>query len=398
MRTFGYPVFIIISSFGTMNLYLTVLFQQALGILSTVTLYLISKEILSNKRLSFIVALMFTLSVDILFMEVTIYAETLTIFLLMLSAYFLILALKRQSYTLWIITGIFCTLTTVTKPVFQVLIPLISMFILCRNRRFSTLAAYAIIPVIVLFTYSCYNYRMDNHFRMAIGSGFSSLNYVGHPEIYETLPTDMEYIKKIYLNHKEDLKEFRFVYWSNVVNEIMEAKKSSGVKYIDSDDESFSIFIAAVKNNPYGYFNVWLRVIKEYLTDFVVYYGLFPNYSSAANVNNVQISLFKYNIVSSLEKLYKIIQPFLSWLAILSGIVFITARRKLTAFAFSSSMAIYLMFMTYTLLSTAIESAVGQMRYRMPWQGIIIFLAFASIYTILTALFKKDSSVETEPS
>lgn len=375
IRAMGYPLFLLI--FGNLNLNIIIIIQQLLGIASVVLLFLIMDQLTANSWISAATAIFHSLSVDVLFMEVTIYSETLAIFLLLLTIYAYLRVMADSTRLNLSLLGVSTTLLAITRAIFQVLIPLVAIFVLVPSlkrrglKQIMPLLWFLMIPTIAIGTYSTYNFLHDRHFRIAIGKAVS-LDYVGFPEIYLNLPQDMSYIRSIY---EEKAKESgqSYVGWGQALGALMDAQKKRGQPYEDWDESAFFIFKKAVYANPKGYLVQWSKAFRDYMRDYFVWYGLYRNNDLPGDSKNSQVSIPIYRCVRSIEKLFKFIQPVLSYLALFSLILALIFRRSREV-SDISVLLVSLMFVSITLLNTSLEPSLGQARYRMVWQGIIIML------------------------
>ena len=375
-RAIGYPLFLLI--FGNLNFNVIIIIQQLLGLTSGVILFSIMDQLTANSWISAATAIFYSLSVDVLFMEVTIYSETLSTFLLLLAIYAYLRATASPTKLNLSLLGLNIAFLAITRPIFQALIPLMAIFVLVPGLKRRGLKGiipvlwFLMIPAIVMGTYSTYNFLHDRHFRIAIGRGFSSLDYLGFPEIYRNLPEDMSYIRDIY---EEKAKESgqAYVGWGQALNPLLDAQKKRGQPYRDWDEAAFFIFKKAVWANPKGYLAVWSRAFIEYMGDYVVWYGLYRNNDLPSDSKHSQVSIPIYRCVRSIENMFKLIQPVLSYVALFSLVLTLIFRGS-GEIPYVSILLISLMFVSMSLLNTALEPYIGQARYRMVWQGIIILL------------------------
>ena len=398
IRSPGYPFFLILAGGVQLDLSQIVFIQQVMGVGSTCLIYLSVLRALRTWRWAFCCAALFTLSVDILFMEVTIYSETLITFFLCSLAYLLILgnspSNERSIY--WLIAGVVSSFLLITRPVMQ-LIPM--MIVLCMVLMLVTervgiyclsklgwkqVVIYMFVPALVWGSYGLFNLSESGFFRLALGRGFSLLNYVGHPQLYRRLPPELSHITSLYEKQALMNPGRSYFGWGEMLEPIIDAQRQMGFYYQDWDEAAFLVASRAILYNPTGYLRVWLPVFIEFNTSYFVWHGLFATPEVEQDLHNAQIVSYKYEIVRFLEKAWRIVQPLLSLLSLISESVIcvIFLKRKIPRTSKYGALYIWAIFFVITLTSTAIEPSPGQARYRMPWQGLMLILAFITCHEL----------------
>jgi hypothetical protein len=261
--------------------------------------------------------------------------------------------------------------------------------------RWRYMVAFLFIPVLLIGGYGLYNASTTGFFRLALGQGFSMLNYVGHPEIYQNLPPQLARIKTLY-------EEYRIRHpgsgpvlgWGVMLEPTLEAQRQVGQYYRDWDQAALQVAQQAIVSNPSGYLGVWYDVVSEYLSSYIVWYGLLKNPDIAQTATNAQVSPSQYAIIRGLESIWGLIQPFLGLFTFLAPpLIVLFSSQRAPRYSVQRLM-ITLLWASYamsTLATTAIEPSPGQFRYRMPWQGVLLILGGSTVW-LLSKLRKGPES------
>lgn len=393
IRAPGYPLFLILTGSGEYFSW-TIRVQQLMGILTACILYLTAYKLTRNLLISIACAILYILSVDLLFMEVTIYSETMASFFLCLFALLIVYAndpTGKNGALFWFFAGLTISLTALIRPILQI-VPVIILVMLILNSivtsknkskiKLSNIVLFLLAPLVIIGGYGYFNYRRDGSFRITTGIGFSLLNYVGYPEIYMNLPDEMMHIKNVYLNQAEKYPENNALGWGIMLEAVLEAQKEIDGYIRDWDQTAYIIARDAILSTPKHYLRIWWNVFKEYNSSFVVLYGLYKDHNIPRTMANSQVKPWQFTIVKVVESIWRLATPWIMgavYIAVPFALLTMLRHREQSKSAISISM-LWTVFTASALLNISIEPWPGQIRYRMPWQGIILLLFLVSSY------------------
>jgi Dolichyl-phosphate-mannose-protein mannosyltransferase len=399
LRPPGYPLFILATGWGGPFLGGTVIAQHLLGVATTVLLYLILARITQSRLVGLVGALAFSVMPDVLFMEVTIYSETLAMFLVTSCAFLMVRHGNRPgSPAGWLLCGIVVAVATWTRPITVVLIPVVTMAVLasepwrCRGGRgflgrlptptdaAARLLAVFLLPVVLLTGgLVMWNGVIAGGYRLSNGLGSSSLDYVGHPSIYNNLPPDLQWISRTYEKLEPGRKHWLpYIPWGRALEPLLEARRQQGLPTADWDAAALDTTLRAIRARPVAYLSIWLATLKSYWCTYQVQYGLWRSYSDLGRPHRIQVGPTRRNMVGFLEAMWQRLQPVVSLLCVLALPAACLDRlrerplRRLVGWLWAA-------VVVGALVNTAVESALGQFRYRMIWSPLILVLA---LYTL----------------
>jgi hypothetical protein len=311
---------------------------------------------------------------------------------------------KRQS-GYFFLAGAVIAVAALTRPSLQ-LVPVAVVLCLGEAKllkpvaarqalRWRYLVAFLFIPVLLIGGYGLYNASTTGFFRLALGQGFSMLNYVGHPEIYQNLPPQLARIKTLYEDYKiQHPNSDPVLGWGVMLEPVLEAQRQAGQYYQDWDQAALQVAQQAILSNPGGYLKVWSDVASEYLSSYFVWYGLFESSDITQTAANAQVSPSEYEIVRGLESVWRLIQPFFSLFILIAPPLIVLISSQWAPRYSVQRLMITLLWASYavsTLATTAIEPSPGQFRYRMPWQGVLLILGGSTVW-LLSKLRKELES------
>ncbi len=371
-RAPGYPAFLIAASLGPPDLGRVVWAQIAAGVIAGCAFFGAAKR-LTNTPAALAAVICLQLSVDLIFYEVTVYSESLTASLLCIFVYLAARAMGERSLVWPAAAGLTMAGLCLTRPAFQaVLAASILLLVLFRRRQAAVYFLAAFFPVM---GFCLFNQSRDGVFRIAMGRGFSMLNYVGHPGIYGNLPPRLANVAGLYREVTAGLPPGAVVGWGDgVLEKISVAEAAAGRVWRDWDEMGISVATCAIRANMPEYLKIWRRVFREYRADYFVWFGLYRNETVPVRDDTAQISGLRLRIVLGLRELWKLAQPYLTaanlfvFPAVLLFGLFLPERRK----AAMLGLVLWAGFLLYSLGNTLIEPAPGQARYRAPWQGVLL--------------------------
>ncbi|MCG6962779.1 MAG: glycosyltransferase family 39 protein [Acidobacteria bacterium] len=395
----GYPLFIIATSWGGSFLGGTVIAQHLLGVGTSVLMYLILFRITRSRAAGLLGVLAFSMMPDVLFMEVTIYSETVAM-CLVTSCAFLMVAPRVRSrlWAGWLLCGIVTALATWTRPITLVLIPVVAMAILTSEgwtgRQGKSLVARLplpsaavarclgafLLPVVLLNGgLMMWHGVTSGRCRLANGMGTSSLNYLGHPAIYKNLPPNLEWISQVYEKLEPDRARWLpYIPWGRAIKPLMEARRERGLPAADWDAAALDTTLRAVRARPAAYARIWLATLKAYWSSYRVQYGLWRTQNDVGRIGRTQVGPARGRAVSLLESMWQRLQPVVSLLCLLAFPVACLDRGRQPALRWMVGW-LWVCVVGAALVNTAIEPAVGQFRYRMMWSPLILTLAIYSL-------------------
>ena len=404
MRLPGYPLFILLSGGFHFNLTSTVFFQHILGVLTTIFLYLAILTMIRNRPVALIGALVLATMPDILFMEVTVYAETLAICSVACATWlFAAAVIGTAGPGRWAMLGVVTAFGAWTRPTLALLIPImgfgvfLSEFYAPRATTPQTapvaaktrtmlrpLGFFLVPPILLIGGTIAANGLWGGSYRLANGMGFSSLNFVGRPEVYRHLPPDLQWVTRVY-GKKENQVRFGYIQWDVVLHPLLDARKQQGLPTSDWDRAALDTALRVARARPNAYLRIWSRTLLAYWGDYGLLFGPWKTERAAGDPARLQVTETQWAIALALRTVWMRLQPVLSVLCFLSlPLVLLDRRwderRRLVIVVIWSSTLLY------SLASTAIESAVGQPRYRMPFVAPIVLLATVALVSVLTVL------------
>ncbi len=396
MRLPGYPIFILLSGGFEIDLTATVLFQHFLGIATTVVLFLVISILTEKRIVAAAGALAITTMPDILFMEVTVYSETLAAFLVAVVTWlFLDSVVGRTGPRRWAVLGAVTACAAWTRPNLVVLVPVIGAGILASEitrtgpttpldarvrTALRSAGVFVCLPAALIGGTMAANFFERGSFRLANGMGFSSLNVVGRPRIYRDLPSHLRWITQVYEQHEDQLR-FGYIQWNVVLDSVLEARKRQGLSSGDYDRAALDTTVRVIRARPAAYLEIWGRTFLRYWRDYRVVFGPWRIQIAFEKPGPVQVTRSQWAIVLVLRGLWGRLQSLLA-VSCLLALPFMLLdrgwdnRRRVviatiwTAVVFSS------------IASTAIETAAGQDRYRMPYVAPIVVLASVTLVSL----------------
>ena len=395
----GYPLFLLATSYGGSFLSGTVITQHLLGVCTTLFMYVVLVRITRSRAVGLLGAFAFSLMPDVLFMEVTIYSETLAMFLVTTSV-ILMVQDKNESrpVTPWLLCGIVAALATWTRPITLVLVPIVALAILASepwaggDRRavlgrlpspspavVRSLGAFLLPVALLSGGLVMWHGVSGGRYRLANGMGLASLDYLGHPAIYRHLPPKLRWISQVYETLEPDRKRsLPYIPWGRALGPLMEARRRKELPAADWDAAALDTSVRAIRARPAAYLRIWLATLRSYWSTYCVQYGLWSRWSDLGRQEKAQVGPARRWAVNLLESFWQRAQPVVSVLCLLALPAAAldrrreAARRRLVGWLWAGVVGA-------ALFNTAIEPAVGQFRYRMMWSPLILILAAYSL-------------------
>jgi len=400
MRLPGYPVFILLSGGFKLDLASTVFSQHVLGVFTTIFLYLAILTIIRSRPAAVLGALVLTTMPDILFMEATVYSETLATFFVACATWLFVGSVIRDDgHTRWAVVGAAVAFAAWTRPNFALLIPVMGFGVVCselararttmpqtmpvrENARAAlrSLGFFSLIPVLIIGGTIAANGLLRGSFRLANGMGFSSLNIVGRPEVYRNLPSDLDWIARVYEEH-EDRLSFGYIQWNVVLHPLLEARKLRGLHADDPDRAALDTALRVIEARPAACLKIWSHTLWRYWTDYRVVFGPWRSETAVNKPGSLQVTRSQWTVAVALRSLWEKLQPVLSMLCWLA-LPFVLLDRGWDERRRLAIITIWLAVILSSVANTAVETAAGQDRYRMPYTVPIVLLSAVTLFSL----------------
>jgi hypothetical protein len=211
-RTPGYPAFLLLTGGDPRNV---VAAQMALGVLTSVLLFLIALGMGARPGVAFAAAAAYDLSVQQLWLELTLMTEALTTFLLAAMTLVLLVTLRRlrdgrRAAMLAVGVGLLGLAAILVRPQFVylvLLLPLLAVYAAGGLRwptgRAALHAALIAAPIVLgLFTWGKVVQAKTGYFTMSSQSGFGLVNHT--VEFIELAPPEFATVRDILLRHRAE--------------------------------------------------------------------------------------------------------------------------------------------------------------------------------------------------
>jgi len=400
MRLPGYPLFMVLSGGLRLNLSATVFFQHLLGVGTVLFLFLTILTVTRSRAAAIIGAFVLTAMPDIILMEVVLYSETLATFLVALASYLFVSALVSTSRPSRLaLLGAVVAYGAWTRPILAVMIPMMGLGLfgieLHRLRSIGagttstgasvlkalrSLGWYLIPPILLIGGTIGANGLIRGSYRLANGMGFASLNAVGRPQIYRHLPPDLGWITRVY-EERESQMQHGYIRWGVVLDPLLEARRRHGLPAADYDRAALDTTLKAIRARPAAYLKIWKQTFLAYWGGYEVVFGPWKNQRVLWKREGLQLTRPQWQVVQALSRFWKRFLPGLSILCLLA-LPLVLLDRRWNQHQRLAAVWMWATTLVVSLASTAIESSVGQSRYRMPWVAPIVLLAAVALVSL----------------
>jgi 4-amino-4-deoxy-L-arabinose transferase-like glycosyltransferase len=200
-RTPGYPVFIaLIYSISSGSVWFVLFIQILLNLISVVLVYKIAATIIHHK-IALLSAFLFAIDLHQSYWAVTLYTDTLFVFLFLVSVYYLCKSIKENNFLSICLSALFLGIATLVRPI-SFLFPFVAViFILvfCNFKLKMKLAYSLLFSIIFIATISpwlLHNYLKYQEAKLSAHSGYNLLFYdVAYTEVNRTGKT-IEQVRK----------------------------------------------------------------------------------------------------------------------------------------------------------------------------------------------------------
>lgn len=283
LRSLGYPIVI---SFFNQNLYLVLLSQFVIGVISMILWFKILLNFKFSLKSSFIITIFLSSFINIFFYETCILVESLVLF--MMSVLFYLISIKildRLNIVSLIGLSLFFSYLVLIKPFYAFLPFLFLLFLFLKKPKLKTILSQNLILIVFsLFAYYgwCYVNKVNTGY-FAATSYYGLTNAQNCVYFAEKTPEEFDWISKPYVQYREKaIKENK-----DVAMSIWFAYEDGAYDKYNLTFQEFSIELGkfakvAIKENPLDYakqvifrswFNFWKPTIKFNDSKFNFKYG-----------------------------------------------------------------------------------------------------------------------------
>lgn len=252
-RSPGYPLLILLTGFSDV---LLVIMQSFMGICTLVIAYNTMLLLNVRKKMSLIVCLSLACYLPIVFFELAVLTETVTLFIISLIFYFYFRAIKRNEWN-WrniLSLSLLCVFLILIKP-FYVFLPIVLLFFVLikkglREVCWTKAVLFLGVTLFVFFGWSYVNKVNTNYFVSTTYYGFNlAQNCVSFAE--KTTP-EFEEIGNIYAKYRDNRisdKEIAMSVWDAYT----ELEETTGLSFPDLSNKLYQYSVATIKENPFLY-------------------------------------------------------------------------------------------------------------------------------------------------
>ena len=258
VRPPGYPLLLLL---GGLDFRAIWLIQSFLGIGISVMLYSLTYDQTRSRPWAFAAGLSYSLSINGLLFEASILTETLSTFLLMLSVWLVIRALRpTRHHLLW--HGSAATVAAfaaLTRPLLLFLGPL-CLLVLLRSwsgvrlplaPRLKRAVAFAVPWILLVGGWSLFNLVKVDYFGVTTLGGYNLTHHTG--AFIELAPQRYATIKRVYLRHR-DQQMAAFGTYRNTINvAVWDLLKETGLSYVDMSRTLSRMSLELMAAHPYLY-------------------------------------------------------------------------------------------------------------------------------------------------
>lgn len=252
-RSPGYPILLAIADNG----YLTIVILQLLiGIGTLIFVYETLLLLRIKKELSLLITILISIYIPIIFFELAVLSETLTLFVITVIAYLLfnVLSKKEDRWQDYIWLGLLCGYLVLIKPfyVFLGILLFIILFIKSRKTKhyLTRYLLLAVLPLIAYFGWSYVNKVNTGYFVPTTYYGYNvAQNCVWFAEKTTTEYQDIGNIYAYYRIHETSDKEIAMTLWEAYPK----LREETGLSFTDLSKELYDYSIATIKKNPTDY-------------------------------------------------------------------------------------------------------------------------------------------------
>ncbi len=412
-RPFGYPLLILLASgFDLARLEPVVLAQHVLGVAAQVLLF---AAVLTTSRsvvLAFAAGLASCLFVDLLFMEVVIYSETLALAVTTLIALVLVIVILRPHEDLLLVglLGAVTSFAVFVRPVMLFALPpvaaVLAVAAFLRLRTWRAAAVYCLVCISLVGGYGVTQRNGRWRFEVVSSSGCNLLTWVGFPSIYLHLPPEMDHIRRVYIERAEELGKSMSegsymssdpLRWGEMLKPVIAAERAAGVDDPGWGRAAARVTVQAVQALPLEFLRLWRGVVSAYLGEYFVRYGLWRTESTPIRVDTAQVSPSRLRVVGRIEKFWKGVIGWMTTMGLVLPIVLLAVSR-VPLRARLALLGVATLAASVLLANTLLEPTQGQARYRMPVELVYLMLAMVSVHLLGSAMASRLRTQHGRPA
>jgi hypothetical protein len=387
LRMPGYPAFVLVAGGAGLHLGRIVLAQVALWIAANGLVYAAVRRLTGSVATALAVGLAAVVSVDLLFMSITVYSETLALFLVDAAAVSTVMAFRGARPGAWAgAAASLWALAALVRPLFVIALGIFLLALAAAAIRrvvpARAVVAAAAIALLVVGGWSTVNLARSGTFRFSHGAGLSLLNAVGFPEVHARLPDDHAAVRDVYLELAR--RNGAPVAWWDAIGPLMARAGEADGNLVVRDRFATRTALRSIAAAPLGYATVWARALRDFLSDSQLLYGWYPAPDAASP--QWPAGTWQHAVVNRAHGAWSTGLRAVTYGSLLlpavAALLLVATRRRAPRSGAGGEWGFFTLFAiaaAVALLNTAVEPWPGQMRYRYPVQHLQLAIAAASV-------------------
>lgn len=400
LRMPGYPAFVALVGGRAPDLGRVAGAQAALWVASVLLAYALVRRLTGSVAAGLAAGLAALTFVDLLFMAVTIYSETLCLAVVCAAALATAAAFTGRTRRAVVGAGLLWAAAALVRPIFLASagVYLLAALLLGARRalaRRDVALAWAAVAGVVVAMASL-NLARAGRFEFSSGAGLSLLNHVGHPAVYRHLPPDQARIRAVYERLAAEQGR-EWIGWWRAVGPLAQvvapgrAEAAARLEVAAAEPVAERVALRALAAVPGG----WLRVSVDAAEQLLGRFALQLGWSARPDGPPQRPpGTWQHAAARAAEAGWRVAMPWLSAGALLLPplALWLRARRRRgggaagPAGAGAALATLWAVAVVNVVLSPALEPWAGQMRYRFPIQHLLLGLAVASAVLAARAL------------
>lgn len=371
-RTPTFPIFIVGLKKISNKLIWIASIILLIGSINVLLVYKICNLIFNQQKLKYLATFLVAIDIPSIYFSGVIMTESVFTFLLLISIYLFIIALKNEKIILFILSGLILSVAILCRPI-AILLPIIfSIFLFFKTKKIKPVVLFFVSSFFLVYGWMNRNKEYFNTYQL---SSISSINLYFHTSASilseaENISTEKAQLKlreKFNASHKWNGDERDIVPMINYF-------QNESIKMIINHP---SIFI---KQYLIGSVYFYVKPIRNYIDS---YFGINAKEYSKVAEKSIQNNLLNklFNETSLLTLILVIIQLIFSAILIL-GII-LSFKQIIS----NSIYILFLLIIIYFTLTSSITEVDG--RFRLPALPFLAILSSISICKILPITDKK---------
>ena len=281
-RTPGFPA--ILALVGN-NLFILTLLQGVLGIITSLLWYDIIVRAFNRRRVAFIVGILLSTLMHVLFYERAILTETITLFMLSLSLWYIIRhRFFKEGFNgrHAIICSLLMMITFAVRPMFLILplfVAVCNLYLHLRKQKFKAIVITLVLLAPTLLAYNFWvqlNEKNTGYARMTSFTGITmaqtTLNFV------DEAPKEYSELRDIYVRKRDSLKATEGAVAMSIWQVYGELNRKEGITVAQFSQQLTPMNTYLIKNHPDQYFKQAAIAWWEFWGT-----GIFWNYDAFKN-------------------------------------------------------------------------------------------------------------------